>query len=199
MTETNQSLSEDYFNRIYAADSDPWGFATREYEQNKYQDTLAHLPRARYRRTLEIGCSIGVLSAQLAARTDALLAIDISETPLVAARERCALQPHARFRQLAFPHAVPDGPFDLLVVSEVAYYWGGDDLHLAQQRIQELLEPGGDLILVHWLPYVTDYPYTGDEVHDSFAAFAQTQHWTHLGSKREQLYRMDVYRKGEVG
>ena len=195
MTNTDQSLPADYFDKVYADSTDPWGFATREYEQNKYQDTLAHVPKAKYERTLEIGCSIGVLSAQLAHRTDALLAIDISEKPLVTARERCADLPGVIFQKMQFPHAVPDGQFDLIVVSEVAYYWGGPDLGIAQERLHDLLMPGGDLILVHWLPFVDDYPYTGDEVHDSFAAFANTKNWQHLSGKREQLYRMDVYRK----
>ena len=195
MTKADRSLSSDYFNKIYAAADDPWGFATREYEQNKYQDTLAHLPRARYGRALEIGCSIGVLTAQLAERTDELLAVDISEAPLRAARERCAALPQLTFERMQFPHDLPAGSFDLIVVSEVAYYWGGEDLGLAQRRIHELLAPGGEVVLVHWLPYVDDYPYTGDEVHDSFAAFAATHGWTHLGGKREQLYRLDVYRR----
>lgn len=196
MTNFDQSLSATYFDEVYAAAPDPWGFATREYEQNKYQDTLAHLPKARYVRAFEIGCSIGVLSAQLARRTEALLAIDICEKPLHSARERCADLPGVQFQKMQFPGTSPEGQFDLIVVSEVAYYWGGPDLGRAQQRLHDLLAPGGELILVHWLPFVDDYPYTGDEVHDSFAAFAQTHHWQHLVGKREQLYRMDVYRKG---
>ena len=195
MSDNNHSLPADYFDKVYAEAPDPWGFATREYEQNKYQDTLAHLPRARYRRGFEIGCSIGILSAQLAGRTDHLLAVDISAAPLRSARAHCAELPNIEFWRLQFPHDTPGETFDLIVVSEVAYYWGGEDLYLAQRRLDALLQPGGDLMLVHWLPYVDDYPYTGDDVHDAFAGAAARYEWTHLGGKREQLYRMDVYRK----
>ena len=194
----NQSLPAAYFDEVYSESPDPWGFATREYEQNKYQDTLAHLPRAQYTRTLEIGCSIGVLTAQLSSRTEELLAIDISELPLQSARARCAELSGVSFQRMAFPHEVPSTSFDLIMVSEVAYYWGGTDLSLAQQQLLQLLRPGGDLMLVHWLPFVTDYPYTGDEVHDSFTTFAAAHALDHIGSKREPLYRMDIFRRSGV-
>jgi hypothetical protein len=38
-------LPDAYFAQIYTADADPWGFATRWYEQRKYALTLAALPR----------------------------------------------------------------------------------------------------------------------------------------------------------
>ena len=61
-----RSLPTAYFDRKYAFDPDPWGFATSAYEADKYRATLAALPRARYRRALEVGCSIGVLTERLA-------------------------------------------------------------------------------------------------------------------------------------
>ena len=55
------------------------------------------------------------------------------------------------------------------------------------------LEKNGDLMLVHWLPFVPDYPLTGDEVHD---LFLQDNRLQHVFGKREEKYRMDVLRKG---
>jgi hypothetical protein len=63
-----QSLRADYFRRLYAADPDPWAFATSSYERATYDATLAALPCPRYRAGFEIGCSIGVLTRDLAAR-----------------------------------------------------------------------------------------------------------------------------------
>lgn len=40
----------------------------------------------------------------------------------------------------------------------------------AQQAIIERLEPGGNLIVVHWTLFAKDYPLSGDEVHDSCVA-----------------------------
>ena len=63
-----------HFDRLYGADPDPWKFATSDYERDKYAATLAALPDRRFTRCYEVGCSIGVLTRQLAPRCDAILA-----------------------------------------------------------------------------------------------------------------------------
>jgi hypothetical protein len=62
------SLPPDYFDRMYAESGDPWGFRTRWYEQRKRALTLAVLPLPRFGAALEVGSSIGMLSAGLAER-----------------------------------------------------------------------------------------------------------------------------------
>ena len=188
-----ESLDADYFARIYADEVDPWGFATSDYERDKYADTLASLPRERYANAFEIGCAIGVLSARLAERTDALLGVDLNEQVLAEARRRNSGQPHVRFERMMFPRERPDDAFDLIVVSEVAYYWAGEDFALAQRHIRDMLRPGGHLILVHYTPEATDYPMTGDEVHERFFAFAKTCGMSHVRGHRRERYRLDVF------
>ncbi len=53
-------LEPAYFDQMYAASADPWGFTSRWYEKRKYALTLAMLPRERYADAFEPGCSIGV-------------------------------------------------------------------------------------------------------------------------------------------
>jgi len=67
------TLGGDYFDAMYEAATDPWGFEDRWYEQRKYAISLALLPERRYRHAFEPGCSIGVLSGMLAGRCDRLL------------------------------------------------------------------------------------------------------------------------------
>ena len=74
MTEPG-SLPAGYFEALYAAAPDPWDFEGSDYERGKYAATLAALPQPRYARALEVGCSIGVLTALLAPRCDRLLAV----------------------------------------------------------------------------------------------------------------------------
>ena len=69
------TLGAAYFDAMYQDATDPWGFEERWYEQRKYAISLAQLPARRYRRAFEPGCSIGVLSALLAPRCDALLCL----------------------------------------------------------------------------------------------------------------------------
>lgn len=186
-----QSLPPSYFERIYAADPDPWQFETSEYEAKKYAATLAALPKPQYRSAFEIGGSIGVLTEQLAARCQSLLSIDVCEQAQARAKNRCCHLPHVEFEILQVPHQYPDRSFDLTLVSEVGYYWGWDDLKTAQQQIASHLEPGGHLLLVHWTPRAQEYPLTGDEVHE---AFLQQVGMTYrsLVNQREERYRLDL-------
>ena len=60
------SLQPAYFDDMYAESPDPWGFRTRWYEERKFALTMAALPRRRYRRVFEPGCSVGMLTRLLA-------------------------------------------------------------------------------------------------------------------------------------
>lgn len=183
------SLPDRYFDDVYAANADPWRFATSPYEAGKYAATLAALPRARYRSALEIGCSIGVLTRQLAGRCDRLLGLDVAEAALAQARARTADLPNVTVRRLRVPDDDPGGAYDLVVLSEVGYYWSPADLGRALGLVARRLEPGGQLVLVHWTPFVPDYPQTGDAVHE--AALARPE-FRHLAGTRADQYRLDV-------
>ena len=67
------TLPPKYFDHVYQANRDPWNFETSPYEREKYAATLAALPRARYAEAFEIGCSLGILTAQLAPHCGHLL------------------------------------------------------------------------------------------------------------------------------
>ena len=184
------SLGPDYFARVYAESSDPWSFETSPYENAKYRATIEALGRRRFVSAFEIGCSVGVLTAMLAARCDRLLSVDINERALTAARERCANLSNVRFERLAFPHDVPAETFDGIIVSEVAYYWSDDDLARAIDVIART-GAGGTVELVHFLPRVDDYLRDGDAVHEAFLADSR---FSRTFSQRADRYRIDVLR-----
>lgn len=189
-----ESLTPDYFDRVYAANDDPWDFASSEYEAAKYAATLAALPSEHYRNAFEIGCSIGILTEQLAARCGALLAIDVSEKALEQAKKRCANLPNVRLQIMRIPDEFPAETFDLILISEVGYYLAPADWQAAMGKIFARLVGGGHAALVHWTPPVHDYPQTGDAVHDSFAECARGA-MRNLKSFREEKYRLDIWEK----
>ncbi len=192
----DSSLPITYFDDVYRANEDPWAFETSPYEQAKYDATIAALPRKNYTNAFEIGCSIGVLSEMLAQRCDHLLAVDASELPLQAARKRLAPYPHATVRQMSIPGDFPDDQFDLILLSEVGYYLVLDDLKRARQQMLDHLTKSGHLLLVHWTPFVPDYPLTGDHVHELFLETAgQGKPLTHLIGQRTDKYRLDLFQK----
>ena len=190
------TLPPAYFDHVYQANRDPWNFETSPYERMKYTATLASLPRPHYAEAFEIGCSLGVLTAQLAPRCGHLLAVDVSEAALAQARARCAGLPQVDIRLLRVPEAFPAQQFDLILLSEVGYYWSPADLARAADLLIAGLKPGGQLLLVHWTPPVHDYPLTGDDVHQFFLDKTRANGPVrHLIGQRHETYRLDLLEK----
>lgn len=163
----SSSLPASYFESKYRDDIDPWQFRTSDYERSKYDATIGALTKARYRHGLEVGCSIGVLTAMLSQRCEQLLAIDASPTAIAEARRNGPSR--VDFRVAAIPDDFPEGSFDLIMLSEVMYYFSADDLYRSAELCLSRLAPESEIILCHWLG-PTDYPLTGHQASDLFAA-----------------------------
>lgn len=160
MTSTDRS----YFEEMYRYDADPWGFESSPYEQRKYAVTVASLPRARYRSAYEPGCSVGVLSERLADRCDRLLSSDIIPSALRRAETRLREAFHVRVEERSIPDQWPPGPFDLVVLSEIAYYFDVTDLGCVMACVMDTTELGAHVVGVHWRGE-TNYPLTGESSH----------------------------------
>jgi SAM-dependent methyltransferase len=185
-----QTLRPSYFDRIYATNPDPWRFASSAYELSKYALTLEALPAERYPRALEIGCSIGVLTQELASRCDSILAVDAAAAPLKAARRRCARLKAVRFEQMFVPKQWPAGTFDLVLLSEVVYYLDEKDLIRLATNVAGATPPAADIVLVHWIGD-TDYPLSGDEAANLFIG-AMDGSCSVERSERHRRFRLDV-------
>jgi SAM-dependent methyltransferase len=158
-----------HFDALFAADADPWKFRQRWYEARKRALTLACLPRARYARAFEPGCANGELSAALAERCDRLLVSDGAAAAVAVARERLACWPQVSAIVAWLPDEWPDGQFDLIVVSELAYYLSLDDIDALAAKARASLTPGGDLVACHWRRPIDGCALDGDAVHARLA------------------------------
>jgi cyclopropane fatty-acyl-phospholipid synthase-like methyltransferase len=187
---TIASLPNHYFDALYAADPDPWRFASSDYESAKYDATLAALPKACFSACFEVGCSIGVLTRRLADRCASLVAVDLADAALEQARARCAALPHVAILRLRVPDEWPAGSFDLIVFSEVLYYLSANDIAQAAARTRNSLSSGGAILLVHYI-LPTDYPCSGDDATEIFIANAGL---TPTLRRREAQYRLDLLR-----
>src|SRR5215207_10945014 len=98
-----ERLDREYFENLYNQSPDPWGFETSPYEREKYERTLGVLQGRRYQRALEVGCSIGVFTTMLAPLCDELLAVDVSEKAVAAARDRLTSFPHVGVERRRLP------------------------------------------------------------------------------------------------
>ncbi|NMO88502.1 methyltransferase domain-containing protein [Actinomycetospora sp. TBRC 11914] len=183
------SVGTAYFDRLWGDEDDPWGLESSWYEERKRAVVLAALPDPRYRRAFEPGCAGGALSVLLAPRCDELVCTDLAREAVERARTRLADRPHARVEQAAVPHALPDGPFDLVVVSELAYYFDAADRAALWAGVRDRLEPGGTLLAVHWIRAAPEYPVEGDAVHDELA---RVEGLARVAEHREADFRLDV-------
>ena len=184
------SMDRAYFKEMYELDPDPWEFESSWYERRKYALTMAALPDLRYYSAFEPGCSIGVLSALLAERCDHLLATDILPDVLDRARERCSRLENVSVEVRAIPEEWPAGPFDLIVLSEIAYYFDRWTLDAIMAHALATASPTATIVGVHWRGE-TNYPLTGDETHgiiNSQALLHRTVH--HV----EPEFVLDVWR-----
>jgi SAM-dependent methyltransferase len=184
------TLGPAYFDTMYAASPDPWGFQDRWYEQRKHALSVAMLPRQRYAGAFEPGCSIGVLTELLARRCDHLLSCDLAGAAVRAAAERTRGLPNVQVERRSIPDDWPPGEFDLIVLSELLYYFGGADLDRVLDLAVKATRDGGTLLAVHWLHPVADYPRGGEEVHRRLAARAGI---ARLAQHRERDFLAEVY------
>jgi SAM-dependent methyltransferase len=192
VSDTGEPLSRSaYFEDLYRRIEDPWDYATSRFEQEKYQATLDTLPQRTYRSALEIGCSIGVMTEMLAERCDGLLAMDGAATAVRRARLRCRHLPHVHIVQGHAPEHLPEGTFDLIVLSETGYYLSHRELVATARWVARGLEPRGILLLVHHTESIDDATMTGDDVHDLIIDRLAGQ-VDRLYHARERLYRIDL-------
>jgi SAM-dependent methyltransferase len=163
-------LGRGYFDDLYSRSRDPWGFETSEYERNKYELT--------------------VFTAMLAPLCDELQAVDVSETAVAIARQKLTDFPNVRVELRTLPEETPQGPFDLIVASEVMYYWPRDVVLSALRHFEEVLAPGGSLLAVHWRKETKTYPLQGDEVHDLLLEHTRLANTTTIV---EPEFRLDLF------
>jgi predicted TPR repeat methyltransferase len=186
-------LGREYFEGLYAESDDPWDFEVSEYEHKKYARTLAALGDRTFRRALEAGASIGVFTEMLADRCDELIAVDVSERAVAVARRRLSGKGHVRVERRTLPEQMPEGPFDLIVASEVLYYFPKEEMLTVLSGFERELAPGGVLLAVHWRRKTETYPLQGDEVHELLI-----EHTRLLNKETiiEPDYRLDLFEGG---
>lgn len=168
-------MSTAHFQQLYEQADDPWQVRQRWYEQRKRSLLLASLPAPRYRHIFEPACGNGELTAALSERADRITASDVSPAAVALTRRRITT---VNARQVAtvevqcqhLPGEWPSEQFDLIVISEMAYYLPPTDLPLLLERCLRTLAPGGAVVLCHWRRPFADRLLDTDAIHAAFNA-----------------------------
>ncbi|MFU8927518.1 class I SAM-dependent methyltransferase [Acinetobacter puyangensis] len=170
-----------YFDRLYHENTDPWGYAQRWYEQRKRQICLAVLLKPMYQHILEIGCSNGFFSQYLAAHGQQLTCVDANTTAIQLASNRLKLFKHVQVLQKQMPEQYPTQPFDLIVLSEMAYYLTESELILLIKKIQNSMQQTqGTLLCCHWRHPISGFELNGDRVHELIHQHLEIPHYLSL-------------------
>ncbi len=153
------------FDALHAAEADPWRVRSSWYETRKRAVTMASLPHERYGRAIDIGCSVGGLSAELATRCGWLLAVDESEIAVRQAQHHLIAHRGVEVCRLDMPEQWPDRTLDLVVVSETGYFLSPGRLDALIGCIRRSLAPGGVVLACHWRHDIRGWPLGGPQVH----------------------------------
>lgn len=158
--------SAAFFEAKYQEKPDPWGFSSEAYELQRYDAIIKAIAQRRYRRAFEPGCSIGVLTERLAWYCDEVHAIDFSLSASAQARMRCAYLRQVEVCCASFPEGRPAKDFDLVVLSEIGYYFTTQDWRRISAELIDSIPQGAIVLAAHWLGHSRDHRISGDQVHE---------------------------------
>lgn len=159
------AVTQTELDALYFGGDDPWAFRTSAYERAKFAATAAALSRPAYYHALEIGCGNGELALRLAPRCARYTGVDGAAVAVAAARRAV---PRARFHQLYLPHELPDGNYDLLILSEVLYFLDAGGIASLARQIRWRW-PVAETVVVTWLG-PTGATNGGEAALETFAA-----------------------------
>lgn len=191
------SVAAGHFERLYRDHADPWHVASAWYERRKRALLLACLGRERYRHGFEPGCGAGELTRHLAARCARVCAVDVAGAAIARCRARLDADGIRNVDVLTLDlpgrwPPTPPGGFDLIVVSELAYYL--DDAALAQflDALDASLAMEGEIVACHWRPDFDDRMQPTDALHDAVAALPGL---VPKARHHEDEFRLDLWRR----
>jgi predicted TPR repeat methyltransferase len=142
-----------FFDGLWA-DGDPWDLDHSQLDQRRYARQLELLADRRYARALEIGCGAGSFTRRLAPVCDELVALDVSRHAIERARADGGA-PGVEFRlaNVMELDLKREGTWDLVVLTETAYYLGWlypmFELGWLAHSLHEATRAGGRLLLAN--------------------------------------------------
>lgn len=182
-----------HYERWFAEEPDPWNFETSEYELAKRRATLVACGEPRRSAILELGAANGVLAHDLTRLGERVVAVEGVASAAALARTRLADITGAQVVEGLIPDAVPQGPYDLVVASEILYYLSPEAYRVTLGAIADWLAPGGRLVAVHWRPAGPERPRTADDVHADLIGLPALAHLGGNGARDD--YRLDVFER----
>lgn len=115
--------ARELFESLWA-EKDPWDLESSQLDQRRYARQVALLDDRRYGRALEVGCGAGSFTRHLTAVCDSIGAVDVAASAIARARHAGTENVELRVANIMDVDLEREGRWDLVVLTEAAYYLG---------------------------------------------------------------------------
>lgn len=146
-----EAPAASHFDAIYKRSPDPWDVRTSPYELGKRDAARALLGDARFEHALEAGCGEGCLAGDLLLHGQARRATGIDQAEEIVERARKSAPEGLRLVRGRLPDDLPEGPYDLVIFSELLYYLPERDLERLAALTRMQMVPGAAMLIVSYL------------------------------------------------
>jgi LmbE family N-acetylglucosaminyl deacetylase len=184
-----EPVARAHFEEMFERSSDPWGYDSVAYEANRFDRTIATLEGRQFENALELGCANGALTARLVEHCASLVATDVSQAALDVARTRLAGSANVTFEQGSLPNEMPNGSFDLIILSDMLYYLGLTGVAALMSKVAERARLDCRIVMTNYLGE-TSCALSGEMAAE--IALAHLPGWRRVFADRTDRLRIDV-------
>ena len=163
------------FERKFQENKDPWNYRHSTFERHKRSVLLEACGLSKRGRGLELGCANGEATPELARRCLRFVAVDGSATALAEAKRRLMRDLKVKFVRADLPEQMPRGPFDLIIVSELAYYLVPHALTKLKTYLLRALDRHGRIVVLNHLKHFDDAAQHGAVAHRRLCGLLQRE------------------------
>lgn len=196
----------EFFEMLYRSTpgGDPWSFAAEAEEQARFDHLASVVGERKVGRCLEVGCSTGELTRRLVSLTRYLVALDVAPAAVETTRsvlERAGgstgVDRSVEVRAGRVPEDLQeeDDDFDLIVVSEVGYYFDVDGLLELTRELHGRAAGGSRILACHWTGSSEDHRLSAHQVHTVLGGELVRLGWASGASSEFGRHRIDVWER----
>jgi SAM-dependent methyltransferase len=161
---TETTSKQDFYEGFYQAEAEPWGYSERAAEKLRHEYIAQQVEDICKQNNeqlviLDLGCSLGHITALLHPYGELIVGLDISITAALKAKNRC----EALVKEKNNPYQFMVGDvlnlpfqkevFDVVIISDGIHEWFGkeEDREKSVQNVFQVLKKGGKAIFTDYI------------------------------------------------